>query len=193
MAVGGSLPSGATNEINVFSFDGLSLSLTDTFDYGLQVSSIDWSPCGKYLAVGGTGSLDGDEVKIFGFDGSSLALFIDTSDYSGAATSVSWSPCGKYVAVGGVSPSDFDEIKVFEVMDAPTGCIIDNNIASNSSSNGDLGGRAVGISGLCGNLFIRNLAENNVINITSGFPYKFFYYDPVGPLGPFDNVWSPNC
>jgi len=188
------------DEIKVYSFDGLSITVIASFNFGNEIHSVDWSPCGRFLAVGGHNPLDPPdaEIQILSFDGSSLVVAAIADYGAGNSTrlfSVDWSPCGRYLALGGLNPTDppDHELQVFEVMDAPTGCIIDNNIASNSSSNGDLGGRAVGISGLCDNLFIRNIAENSLINITQGFPYKFFYYDPVAPLEKFDNIWSPNC
>jgi len=195
LAIGGQVPTSPANDITVFRFDGSSLSLTAAKDYGTVVDSVNWSPCGKFLAVGGNGPLTpaANDVTVFGFDGASLS-FTATAAYGTRVFSVNWSPCGTVLAVGGDNPlpNSDEKIKVFSVMNAPTNCIIDGNKASNSSSNGDIG-RGVGIAGLCGNLFIRNIAYQNVINITGGVPYKFFYYDPVGPLGLFDNVWTPNC
>ncbi|MFC1842672.1 right-handed parallel beta-helix repeat-containing protein [Candidatus Dependentiae bacterium] len=70
-----------------------------------DIASVNWFPCGDYLAIGETDA--GDAARVLRFDGSLLSL-IDT--YTKAAPIiVSWSPCGQYLAIGGGA-----QISVFE-------------------------------------------------------------------------------
>jgi len=121
LAIGGNGPADPGNEIQVFSFDGTSLSLTASFNYSdssaTKVNEINWSPCGRFLAVGGLfpGGLN-DEIEVFSFDGSSLSLLTGTvTPFGLLVNSVNWSPCGRYLAVGGRDPEGAagDEIQVF--------------------------------------------------------------------------------
>jgi len=58
--------------------------------HGGTLTTSDWSPDGLYLAVGGGGGVDGNEVRVLSFDGSSLTL-IDSFDHS--ATNAVLSVC----------------------------------------------------------------------------------------------------
>ena len=73
--------------------------------YAAAVNSTDWSPDGKYLAIGGEARVDGHEVLVYSFDGSTLSVDpITSTEYqSGIVHSVAWSPDGKHLAVGGGS------------------------------------------------------------------------------------------
>ncbi len=72
------------------------------------VNSVDWSPDGKYLAVGGeiSGTTDFD-LFVYRFDrGTESLTQVDAVNPDGGSTSdtvnsVNWSPDGKYLAVGG--------------------------------------------------------------------------------------------
>jgi len=88
------------------------LTTIDSADYGASVNSVDWSPDGRFLAVGGAGPTDTtNEIQIFSFDGSSLALLTNAvADFGATVNSVDWSPCGKFLAVGGAATL---EIKIY--------------------------------------------------------------------------------
>ena len=77
-----------------------SLTLITSLDYGTSAQSVNWSPDGKYLAIGGFNPLSGNEVQVYSFNGSSLSL-ITSLNYITYALSVAWSPDGKYLAIGG--------------------------------------------------------------------------------------------
>ena len=114
LAVGGNSPTSGHDEIEIYGFNGSSLSLTYSQNTGGTVNSVDWGSDGKYLAVGGNSSTSGhDEIEIYGFNGSSLSLTY-SQNYGGSVESVDWSPDGKHLAVGGNSPGGgHDEIEVY--------------------------------------------------------------------------------
>ena len=72
-----------------------------------QVSSVDWSPCGKKMAAAynvfrGFGQYDGS-VKIFTQDGSAGTFVCQSTlrAHSDWVRAVAWSPCGQWLASGG--------------------------------------------------------------------------------------------
>ncbi|MCK4500636.1 hypothetical protein KAU11_09060 [Candidatus Babeliales bacterium] len=90
------------------------LTFTYSQSYGYYVWSVDWSPDGNYLAIGGNlPSVGHDEIEIYSFNGSSLSLTY-SQNYGNGVSSVNWSPDGDYLAVGGESPtSGHDEIEIY--------------------------------------------------------------------------------
>ncbi|MCK4500637.1 hypothetical protein KAU11_09065, partial [Candidatus Babeliales bacterium] len=88
-------------------------SLIDSQNYGSYVWSVDWSPDGNYLAIGGNNPDSGDEIQIYYFNGSSLSI-IDSQNYGSHIFSVDWSPNGNSLAVGGNSPTTgHDNIEIY--------------------------------------------------------------------------------
>ena len=104
-------------EVQVLGFDGTSLSniVTATYDHGdgNAILSVDWSPDGSYLVIGGeSSSIDGADVRVLSFDGSTLSgITSGTYDHGGDIGSVDWSPSGPYVAIGG-SASSIDGVEI---------------------------------------------------------------------------------
>ncbi len=133
LAVGVNRGSIIGSELQVYRFDESTstLTLVDHKDDGIDTAlTLDWSPDGKYLAVGtGTdpaisepGITSGDELQIFKFDALTQTLAGVTSINEGAdVMAVSWSPDGKYLVVGTPTSATYsdsgitsgDELQIF--------------------------------------------------------------------------------
>ncbi|MFH1831658.1 MAG: hypothetical protein ABH827_02530 [bacterium] len=129
LAIGAGDLSAGGYEVQIFSFNGTTLTRLPTSalynygDYGgdlpSYVSSVAWSPDGKYLAIGGQSPSYGNyQVQLFSFNGSTLTRLPDTALYSygdlfGAAVfSIAWSPNGKFLAIGGRGASSGKELQI---------------------------------------------------------------------------------
>jgi WD40 repeat protein len=119
LAIGGWGATGG-NELQIYSFDGSSLSSNpiDSKDYGTELFSISWSPDGRFLAIGGFAPVSGNELQIYSFNGSTLSSNpIDSKDYGGGGSteiiSLSWSPDGKYLVIGGQEPAGGNELQIY--------------------------------------------------------------------------------
>jgi WD40 repeat protein len=97
LAVGGYFPSSG-DELQMYSFNGSSLTLVNSLDFGQHVESVNWSPDGQYLAAGGSSS----KFSIYTFNNNSLTLVtaLDLSGIGYGTLSVNWSPDGHSVAIG---------------------------------------------------------------------------------------------
>jgi len=106
-------------ELTVYSFDKTAFTLTekDYINFGFDVKSVDWNPCGSsMLAIGlqkdeGTGN---DEVRVYPFDGSSLGTTFSGINVDNHVNSVKWSPDGGYIAFV-TSTSGGDEVRIHSV------------------------------------------------------------------------------
>ncbi|MBY0352902.1 WD40 repeat domain-containing protein [Candidatus Babeliales bacterium] len=79
-----------------------------TASYGTRVKSVDWSPDGKYLAVGGFGPTNGNEFQIYRFNGATLT-YVTGDDWAGGGAEVwrvRWHPSGRFVAAVGDATND---------------------------------------------------------------------------------------
>ncbi|MFC1841781.1 WD40 repeat domain-containing protein [Candidatus Dependentiae bacterium] len=92
----------------------------DEANFGDVVNSVDWSPDGRYLAVGGED--EDNEIKIYKFDGTEFSdPEVDSVDFGNDVESVAWSPNGKYLAAGGthnaaeIKAYSFDGSKLSQV------------------------------------------------------------------------------
>lgn len=101
---------------------------TSNFD-GTVINAVNWSPDGRYLAVGDNITPNNPDLRVYTFNGRSL-LFT-TSAQLGRTNSVDWSPDGTYLAQGGITATDGFEIHVF----AFNGNTL-TQIATANSSNG---------------------------------------------------------
>ena len=106
LAVGGKKEflSGTSN-VNIYSFDGATFTFLPgaNVPYGREIKSIDWSPKGNYLAVGGE-QLGSYNIQLYSFDGTTLTLIPGAVvSYEGVINSLKWSPNTDklYLAVGG--------------------------------------------------------------------------------------------
>ncbi len=111
----GRLAIGDGANVRVLSFDGASIVPVVTFSHGEAVNSVDWSPKGQFIAMGGLGT-GNPQVRVLEFDGlfalTQRATFIHGSDRT--IQSVAWSPSGQYVAIGGNSAGSDPEMRVLE-------------------------------------------------------------------------------
>jgi WD40 repeat protein len=113
LAIGrGYLEGGEQYAVQIYSFNGTSLSLVDQVDYGFTICSVNWSPDGRFLAVGGNDPMGSDGIKIYRFAGSSLSLAAHTN-YGSFLYSVNWSSDGRYLAVGGAFQASGNEVQVY--------------------------------------------------------------------------------
>jgi len=182
------------DDVLVYRFDGTSLVSKGSRDIGSAVRSVDWSPDGKYIAYGCT---DSPQFGITRFTGSSLGT---PKTYSGSdfVESVDWSPDGRYIVTGADAITGVD---IFEVMDAPSGCIIDGNETHNSSGADGRGG--IGIIGSGESYYIRNIASGNDANfnkavynvygggLLTGLPTLYGTTSIQRAPSLFDNLWMP--
>ncbi len=160
---GGPIPSA---EIRVYEFDASTKTLTlrDSQTHGFFILSVNWSPDGKFLAVGGAAGTGGSETRVYEFDASTKTLTLrDSQTHGSIITSVNWSPDGKFLAVGeGVGTGGF-EIRVFCALRFPSKNIIKDNVVY--CTIGNLCPAGIGISGTSlGNLIVGNTAYENVKN-----------------------------
>jgi WD40 repeat protein len=89
-----------------------SITLRAKQDYGDTVYAANWSPDGRYLAIGGYAPTSGNEVQIYAFSGTSLTL-ITSLDYGSTVYAMNWSPDGRYLAIGGQTPTSGNELQLY--------------------------------------------------------------------------------
>lgn len=114
IAVG--LASNAGVELLVYSFDGETITLKDSIEYGVNVNAVRWHPSEYRLAVG-TSSAAGDELFIYDFDSVAGTLTLtDSDEIGGDVTALAWRPEGDYLSVG--TSVNTREVSVYPVSGA---------------------------------------------------------------------------
>ncbi|MBY0352900.1 hypothetical protein K2W90_00875 [Candidatus Babeliales bacterium] len=96
-----------TNELEIYSYYGGSLTLAAGYDYSSSsgnVRTVAWDPSGTFLAIGGTTPTNSNELHIIKFDGSSSLSLLASINYGSIINSLSWSPDGKSIALAGNTP-----------------------------------------------------------------------------------------
>jgi len=90
------------------------LTLTYSYDTQSTVNAVEWTSDVNYMAVGGTSSgIDGDEVRVLGFNDCDMgAMSKATFDHGATVNDVAWTSDGGFLAVGGENPSDGNELRV---------------------------------------------------------------------------------
>ena len=104
LAVGGNGPTTATNDLQLYSFNGTALTFVQQRAYGSSIFSVQWSADGKFLAIGGNVPTGGNELQVYSFFNGSLSTSpVATFDFStnGYVRRLNWSPDGRYLAAGG--------------------------------------------------------------------------------------------
>ena len=174
--------------IRIFYFDGGPLSLVASKAYGSSdvVAGLSWSPDGKYIVVSFSFQSDDKDLIILRFDGASLTEVGDF-DHGSALWIADWSGSGRYVAVGGDDSIGDGHIRIFEVMESPSGCLIDGNKVCNGSGSWQ---GSVGILGSGDNVYLRNVGYNNDANFNKAL------YNRAGDalqnqVNYYDNIWFP--
>ena len=127
-----------SGQTGIGTLSSLNLITGAQVDYGSQVAEINWSPDGKYLAVGGFTPTNDNELQVYEFNGSSLTLLTNAQvNYGtgGAATveATTWSPDSKYLAVGGGTPSNGNELQIYEFNGSSTNLLINAQVAYGNS------------------------------------------------------------
>ncbi len=85
------------DEVVVFSFDGSSLTLEDTFDHGAQINEVAWRPDGDFLAVPREDGSGGRQIWFVEWELSDWSKVTDDPYYH--HTGLSWSPDGRKLAL----------------------------------------------------------------------------------------------
>lgn len=178
LAVGGTFGGFTSFDLFIYQFNRDPISLTkvaainpgggDTSD---GIRSVDWSPDGKYLAIGGILSgTPADDVIIYTFNTVSFALTQiasvnpDAGSSNEEVRSVDWSYDGFYLAIGGVfqGTTNFDAI-IYQLQNIPQNNIIRScTTYANPSPTAEYG---IGMSADSStNIVIGNLSYNNPDN-----------------------------
>ncbi|QQR48901.1 WD40 repeat domain-containing protein [bacterium] len=114
LAIGANSTVTGGNEIRMYTWDGTTLTLKTSVDYGAAngINYIEFDPSGFNVAVGGQGPTNGNELQIYRFNGSTL-LLVASVDYGTAVNEVHWDPSGRYLAVGGTAPTNGNELQFY--------------------------------------------------------------------------------
>ncbi|MGE0207333.1 MAG: WD40 repeat domain-containing protein, partial [Candidatus Babeliales bacterium] len=154
---------GAGTNIFVYTFNnGTTLgSSPATATFGATANSLDWSPDGKYIGVGG---INTQGLRIYGF--SRTAFSLSSPSIVGVTSTingVSWSPSGEFFATAdnGLLVTVYNALVFNAIMN-----IVKNNIVYGNNGNSLPSG--LGISGSSfSNIIVSNTAYNNQ------FDYEF--------------------
>ncbi|MFC1842113.1 WD40 repeat domain-containing protein [Candidatus Dependentiae bacterium] len=145
---------GATANINVYSFDGIDLVFGGAALFDDTVLRIKWAPNGNYFAVFATNGT----VGVYKFDPSvSPVISLVYSKSLGIQVSqggLDWSPSGNFLVFGGDDGSIIPNFNIIEVGIAPTKCVVYNNKVANVT--GGLGGIGIFGSSDC-NSILKNI------------------------------------
>lgn len=146
LAVGGAGPTNGaggfanTDELRIYSFNGSTLTALTSKDYGSEIQVLSWSPDGKYLAVGGSGPVNGaggfsnnHELRIYSFNGSTLTA-LTSKDYGIQVRGLAWHPSGQFIVIGGAGPvyeaggfENSDEIRLYSFNGSTLTSLISKN------------------------------------------------------------------
>ncbi len=117
IAVGPNTPTSG-NEIQIYSFNGFSLTLVTSVNLGAAgtfAPGIAWGPHDNFLAIGANSTITGgNEIHVYSFNGSTLTDLTSIS-YSTANSVqyVEFDQAGLNIAVGGQSPTSGNELQIY--------------------------------------------------------------------------------
>ena len=123
------------NEVQVYSWDGTTLTSITGVSLGEAVNSVRWHPTNDWVAVGRSSGA-GDELYLYSFDGISLTLLDSVNIGGGGGNSVNgvaWDPSGDHLAVA--TDSNAQELIVFDVSGAGIfGASVTENLAADANT-----------------------------------------------------------
>jgi WD40 repeat protein len=132
VAVG--MANNAGNEVQVYSWDGTTLTSITGVSLGDNVNSVNWHPTLDRLAVG-RDSAAGDELYLYSFNGVTLTL-LDSVNIGGGGgnnvNSVAFDPSGDYLAVG--TDSNAQELIVYDVSAGTFGASVTINLPTDANA-----------------------------------------------------------
>lgn len=88
---------GGSDEITVYSWNGSTLSPVETVATGIQVTNVEWSANGNFLAATLTSTTN--EIRIYSWNGTDTLTSVETIN-TDTTYGLSWHPNGNYLAVG---------------------------------------------------------------------------------------------
>ena len=190
-------------QVQIFQFDRIANTLMPIAGElnagGDYIFSVNWSPDGQYLAIGGGPIADGygpgDKFQIFQFNRSNNNLTPVAGDMNGDALvrSVTWSPDGEYIAIGGYTlPGDKFQIYQFNRSTNSLGTPVAGAFTSNieiDSVHWSPDGQFIAVVGTMDpgfQLFQFNRSDNNLLSIAGANSGDVLNY--------FNNLvnWSPD-
>ncbi len=94
-------PGGATDQVEIYGWDGTTLTLITGVDIIDNVFSVRWHPTNDWIAVARNGGVftPFQEVYIYSFNGTTLTLLDSLTLVADTANAVSWRPDGNFLGV----------------------------------------------------------------------------------------------
>jgi WD40 repeat protein len=189
----------SSNSSAIFSGELLSVGseiLESEIKHNDEINSLEWSPDGKYLAMGGSEG-GSSSLRVFKFENDVAQEIVDCRKYSfDHVFELSWNATGKYLAVAGKKTSYTFEIRVYEFNDEKLNELVNCRVNANSkvyAIDWRFDGKYLAVAG---NAFsdgydfsiyeFSDFNESKELNIITGTRLK--HQD-----GPFRSVaWSPD-
>ena len=199
LVVGGRQSSSSyEHEIKVYSFDGDSLSCDASIDYGSPpetlsyVYAVAWSPTGNYIAAGGRDSQDGNEIKVYSFNGTLLSLLSGANvDFGVRVRSIKWSANGNFLAVAG-NATGANEIRVYSFDGVDLTLSDSNNYGPDGCEVFSVDWSPDGNFLLAGGTNPTDAGEVKVYNFDGSSLKHFSSYDSSYSNTAFSVSWSPD-
>ncbi len=146
--------------------------------------SLKWSPDGNYIIAGDQGS----RISFYQFTGTAVTSIVYYQAI-GFFYGLSWSADGQYIV--GSSGAGAAQVVILRAMYGPQSCCIENCVVNDTLAASQNMGR--GCAGGGNNVFLNNVASNNVINYSYGIPnvYDGRFEISRSAIQPYDNISEP--
>ena len=134
LAIATNDPGGATNQVQIYGWNGTSLSLITGVDIDNSAFSVRWHPTKNWIAVGrnGAGGSPFEEIYIYSFNGATLTLLSSLTLLFDTANAVAWRPDGNFLAVASTVAAG--ELRVYPISGAGViGTAITANLAQSAN------------------------------------------------------------